>query len=80
MIEHVYFHGNKAHVAYNFSDGDIEVLLDLKRYGYIEFKQDDDSSIMDNLYNGGFVTTDDDAWHLTFILTDLGNSVVRVMP
>lgn len=80
MIEHVYFRDNKAHVIYNFSDEDVEVLSELKRYGFIEFKQDADSSIVDNLYAGGFVTSDDDAWHSTYILTDLGKSIVRVIP
>lgn len=76
LIENVKFENNKAVVTYEFSEDDISILKHLKEHGYMEFRNGKNSSIVDSLYDYGFVKSNDDAWHFTVHLTELGNKVV----
>ena len=77
MIVSTKFENNKAIVVYEFSEEDLNILKHLKRHGWMEFYRGYNSAIADNLYDYGFVTSDDDAWHFTIVLTKLGEEVVK---
>ena len=79
MIKNTLFQNNEAVVTYKFSDDDIKVLSHLKEHGYMEFRRNVGSEIVDSLYNYGFVESNEDAWHFTISLTKLGKSVVDAM-
>ncbi|PLS18927.1 hypothetical protein CVD28_00565 [Bacillus sp. M6-12] len=77
MIKNVEMKNQQAMVTYEFSEQDMEILRHLKEHNYMEFRRGENSAIVDNLYDYGFVTTDDDAWHFTVVLTKLGKAVVE---
>lgn len=79
MIVNTKIESNKAIVTYEFSEDDLKVLTHLKQHGYMEFRNNESSMIVDNLYDNGFVEMDDDAWHYTVVLTTLGENVVMAM-
>lgn len=69
--------GNTAIVTYEFSQEEIDVLKHLKEHGYKEFRNGENSVIVDDLYDYGFVTDDSMSWHYTVKLTNLGESLVK---
>ena len=77
MIVYADIKGNEAVVIYEFSDEDLSILHHLKEHGYMEFRNGHNSEIVDKLYDNGFVTSDDSAWHFTVVLTKLGEAVVK---
>jgi ribosomal protein S8 len=79
LIKGVKVENNQAVVTYQFSEEDMNVLKHLKEHGYMEFRNGAKSEIVDNLYDYGFVKSDDDAWHYTVKLTELGEQVVSSM-
>lgn len=78
MIKEVKTENNEINITLVFTKNDFILLKNLKEKGYLEFK-DGNSYILDNLYDYGLVTSDVDAWHCTFILTKLGQSIVEKM-
>lgn len=79
MIKETRIEGNKAIVTFEFSEDDLKVLKHLKEHGYMEFRNNENSAIVDNLFDNGFVEADDYAWHDTVLLTELGDNVVKAM-
>lgn len=79
LISAVKVENNQVVVTYDFSEEDKKVLKHLKEHGYMEFRRGQNSNIVENLYEYGFVQSDDDAWHYTVVLTELGKKTVALM-
>lgn len=68
--------GHEIHVRHELTPEELTVLKHLKEHGYMEFRNGGDA-ITDDLYDRGFVKSDDMAWHYTVKLTELGKAVVE---
>ena len=83
MIKNCRFENGQAIVTYEFSVEEVGLLSYLKESKYIEFRARSthgiDYGVAEDLIKYGFADVDDDAKHLTLVLTELGQCVVDSM-
>lgn len=87
------FIDNCVIVIYKPSVRDIDILKNLKQYGYMEFREDYVNepeewtnqtkefklSQINDLKENKFIEQDMDAWHITYMLTELGKFYLEKM-
>lgn len=74
-------------LEYKLSELDLKIFKFLKSEGYLEIRDNERNNFnedilsselmvsINTLYNYNFIDNDYDAWHETYILTELGNSI-----
>ena len=68
---------------FELCDESYDLLLKINREGYVEYRNTDEESmfeimnLIDELYNCGLIDYDNDAWHLTYKMTEFGKKLIQ---
>lgn len=65
--------------TFEISDEEFELLIYINKKIYVEYRDTDNGTyeIARSLYNKGFLADIEDAWHITYELSDLGIEAVE---